>query len=90
MDKAISLIERGFMSPPVGINQFSGSVFIDTGAAWQDGSSPDEYFTGVGMELHADAILFYGLNIKMRLGLASGLDDVIGANRLYISLGASF
>jgi len=86
----ISLIERGLMSPPVGVNQFSGSIFVDSGATWQEGNSPDEYFTGVGMELHTDAVLFYGLNLKMRLGLASGLDEDIGTNRFYLSLGASF
>ncbi len=86
----IALIERGYMTPPVGMNQISGSVFVDTGAVWQDGSSPEKYYTGVGAELHADSNLFYGLNIRIRLGVASGLDDAIGDNRMYFSLGSSF
>ena len=86
----LALVERGYMSPPVGLNQLSGSFFMDSGAAWQDGNSPDNYFTGVGAELHADVNLFYGLNVQMRLGVASGLDDATGDNRAYISLGSSF
>ena len=86
----LDLVERGIMSPPVGLIQYSGSVFVDSGAAWQTGHSADKYYTGVGMELHADISLFYSLNLRMRLGVAKGLDDVIGDERVYFSLGASF
>jgi len=86
----LDLVERGFMSPPVGLIQYSGSVFVDSGATWQTGHSPDKYYTGVGMELHADVNLFYGLNLRMRLGVATGLDEVIGDEQAYFSLGASF
>jgi hypothetical protein len=86
----LDLVERGFMSPPLGLVQYSGSVFVDTGATWQVGRSADNYFTGVGVELHADVNLFYGLNLRVRLGFAKGLDDIIGDNRAYFSLGASF
>jgi len=86
----LDLVERGFMSPPVGLIQYSGSVFVDSGATWQTGHSPDKYYTGIGMELHADVNLFYGLNLRMRLGVATGLDEVIGDEQAYFSLGASF
>ena len=86
----IALVERGWMAPPVGVIQWAGSAFIDTGASWNDGGTPDEYYTGVGVELHGDLSLFYGLNLKLRLGLASGLDDQLGDDRAYLSLGAAF
>jgi hypothetical protein len=86
----IGLVERGLMAPPVGIIQWAGSAFIDSGATWTEGDSPDEYLTGVGLELHADVSLFYGLNMKMRLGVASGLDQRLGEERAYFSLGAAF
>ncbi|HEY9052148.1 MAG TPA: hypothetical protein VIQ03_11425, partial [Gammaproteobacteria bacterium] len=86
----LGLIERGIMAPPVGIMQFSGSLFIDSGAAWNDGNSPDQYYTGTGVELHADLNLFYGINLKMRLGYAKGQDKILGDERTYFSLGASF
>lgn len=84
-----SLIERGFMSPPVGVIQWSGSVFTETGAAYND-TSPEQYYTSVGVELQADINLFYGITSRMRLGLASGLDSEIGEERIYFILGASF
>ena len=86
----LGLVERGIMAPPVGIIQWAGSLFIDSGAVWHDGRSPEKYYTGAGIELHADINLFYGLNMKARLGFASGLDDQLGEDRLYFSLGAAF
>ncbi|TNF38876.1 MAG: hypothetical protein EP315_00570 [Gammaproteobacteria bacterium] len=86
----LGLIERGLMAPPIGLMQWSGSLFVDSGATWNEGNSPDNYFTGAGLELHADVNLFYGLNMRLRLGYASGLDKVLGDERLYLSLGASF
>lgn len=86
----LGLIERGLMAPPVGLIQWSGSVFMDSGATWNNGSSPDNYYSSAGFEIHADVTLGYRLNTHMRLGFASGLDDVIGEDRVYFSLGASF
>lgn len=84
-----ALIERGLMSPPAGLIQWSGNLFVETGAAYEE-TSADEYFSSAGLELQADVNLFYGLTTRMRLGLASGLDEVIGENRVYFNLGASF
>ncbi|HED32880.1 MAG TPA: hypothetical protein ENJ08_01500 [Gammaproteobacteria bacterium] len=84
-----SLIERGWMAPPVGIIQWSGAVFAESGAAYND-SRPDEYFSSVGFELQGDINLFYGLTSRMVLGFASGLDENIGEDRFYFNLGASF
>ncbi|MCW8854366.1 MAG: hypothetical protein OQK72_06665 [Gammaproteobacteria bacterium] len=86
----LDLVERGYMAPPVGLVQWSGSVFMDTGAAWDNGNSPNNYYSSAGFEVHADVNLFYRLTTRMRLGFASGLDDVIGEDRVYFSLGASF
>lgn len=83
------LLEAGIMSPPLGLVQWSGSVFAETAAAY-DGRSADTYYSGVGVELHADINLFYGLTSRMRLGYARGLDENIGDERMYFMLGASF
>lgn len=84
----ISLVERGVMAPPVGLMQLSGSVFTDRGMAWQD-TAGDPY-TSYGAELHADANLFYGITFRMRLGYARGTDDILGDERVYLTLGSSF
>ena len=86
----LDLVERGFMAPPLGLIQYSGSMFVDTGASWNEGQTPEKYYTGAGLELHADVSLFYGVNLRMRLGAAKGLDRTIGDERIYFSLGASF
>lgn len=83
------LIERGFMSPPVGLIQWSGSVFAETGDAYE-GTSVDEYYSSAGFELQGDVNLFYGITTRMRLGIASGFNDVIGEQRIYFDIGASF
>lgn len=82
-------IERGAMAPPVGIMQWSGGAFIETGAAY-DTSSPDKYFSSAGLELTADLNLFYLAPFRARLGLAHGFDSTIGETRAYFSLGSSF
>lgn len=83
------LLETGIMSPPLGLVQWSGSVFVETAAAY-DGSSADNYYSGAGLELQADINLFYGMTSRMRLGYARGLDEDIGDERMYFMLGASF
>ncbi len=83
------LLETGWMSPPLGIIQWSGSVFAETAAAY-DRRSADKYYSGAGVELQADINLFYGITSRMRLGYARGLDEDIGDERIYFMLGASF
>ncbi len=83
------LLETGIMSPPLGIIQWSGSVFAETAAAY-DERSAEKYYSGAGVELQADINLFYGMTSRMRLGFARGLDENIGDKRMYFMLGASF
>jgi hypothetical protein len=84
----IQRIERGFMAPPVGLMQWSGAVFAETGAAYQD--SPQNYYSSAGFEINADLDLFYSLGIRLRTGYAHGFDANIGDDRLYLTLGGSF
>ncbi len=82
-------IKRGLMVPPVGLHQLAGVLFVETGSAWNSGGTPDEYYTGSGVELVADISVVYQLNIRTRLGYGHGFDD-IGEDRVYVSLGAAF
>ncbi len=82
-------VERGWMAPPIGLLQWSGQLFVDSGAAWEHGSSPDSYHTGAGIELLSDINLFYLMNLRLRLGYAHGF-DAGGDDRLYLDLGDSF
>ena len=82
-------IERGFMAPPAGLNQVYGSVFAETGDAWDDGRRPDNPASDAGVEAHADVVLFYQMLFHLRLGYAYGFADN-GGNHAYLQLGSSF
>jgi hypothetical protein len=81
-------IERGVMTPPVGIMQWFGSVFAETGSAYQD--SPDTYYSSAGIEITADINVFYNLLLRTRVGYAHGFDSEIGEDRIYLKVGSSF
>ncbi len=81
-------IEKGYMTPPAGIMQWFGTVFAETGSAYQD--SPDSYYSSAGFELTADINLFYSLTLRTRLGYAHGFDREIGEDRVYLKIGSSF
>jgi len=81
-------IERGIMVPPVGVQQLSGLLFAEAGAAWSGVEVPN-YHRTLGAELNADLNLFYGLDFRLRLGLAEGLDEG-GETRAYLALDSAF
>jgi hypothetical protein len=85
----VARIERGFMAPPMAIHQVSGSVFAETGEAWNTGRNPGDYSTGAGIEANAEVNLFYALAFHLRLGYAHGFADN-GSNQVYLKLGSSF
>jgi hypothetical protein len=86
----ISRIERGWMIPPIGINQLHGTLFYDAGGVWDYGSGPDHYYTGAGFELDADLDVFYNLRLRTSLGFAKGFDKTLGENKVYLRIGSEF
>lgn len=85
----LKLVERGIMAPPIGLSQWSGLLFVDSGAAWDEGSWPEGRSTGIGAELLSDLNLFYLFDLRLRLGYAHGL-DAGGDDRFYLGLGSNF
>lgn len=83
--------DHTIMAPPIGVSGWSIRSFVDNGIAWQDGESISdaEYKAGLGAELVFDSNLFYYLNLKFRLGFASGVSEG-GDNIIYSELGGSF
>jgi hypothetical protein len=81
-------LETGFMAPPVGLMQWFGTVFAETGSAYQD--SAETYYSSAGFELTADVNLFYNLTLRTRVGYAHGFDKDIGDDRVYLKIGSSF
>jgi hypothetical protein len=82
-------IDRHAMSPPVGIDRLSASVFMDAGSVWDNGSARSRYYRGAGVELLGEIKLLYRLPVPLRLGIARGLDAPSG-NHVYIQLGQVF
>jgi hypothetical protein len=81
-------LERGIMAPPVGLMQWFGTVFAETGSAYRD--SPDRYYSSLGLELDTDISIFYNVVIRVSAGLAHGFDDDIGDDLAYLRIGSSF
>ncbi|MDT8282263.1 MAG: hypothetical protein RQ982_05545, partial [Gammaproteobacteria bacterium] len=80
--------EDGIMAPPVGIMQWFGTVFAETGSAYQD--SADKYYSDAGLEITVDMALFYNVILRTRIGYAHGFDREIGDDRVYVKIGSSF
>jgi outer membrane protein assembly factor BamA len=82
-------LERGFMSPPVGLHQIYGSVFYNAGEAWRDSLDSDEIRQGAGIEVTTELVFGYGLGFNLRAGYANGF-DTNGEDQFYLKLGATF
>lgn len=82
-------LERGWMTPPLGLHQLHGALFAEAGAAWSVSRKPDQYYSSYGAELSADAVLFYNAGFNLTLGYAHGVDE-IGEDQVYLRIGASF
>ncbi len=90
------VIDRGLLPIPFGIGRTYGSMFIDVGKAWdKGGSSNNRYSTnkamvGVGIEIKADLVFGYSAVVPVKIGFSRGLDDNVGNNEIYLTLGADF
>jgi hypothetical protein len=85
----IADIDRAAMSPPVGINRLSTTLFLDAGSVWNQGAATAPIYKGMGIELNAEIKLFYQMFIPMSLGVAHGF-DLNSGNRLYLNFGQTF
>lgn len=85
----VTRIERGFMAPPLGIDQIHTTLFYEAGAAWDTGSDPQEYYRSAGIEVNVDSVLFYYLPIQLSFGYAKGFDKG-GDKEYYLRLGSAF
>jgi outer membrane protein assembly factor BamA len=85
----IARTERGIMTPPLALHQWSGTLFADSGGAWQEGGAPSAYRSGAGLELNFDSALFYSLRFNLRLGYAHGF-DAGGEDQVYLRIGVPF
>ena len=81
--------ERGFMTPPIGLNQISGSIFYNAGDAWQDSFDSSALRDGAGVELISELVFGYNLDFDLRAGYAKGF-DLNGESQVYLNIGRTF
>jgi len=82
-------VERNWSLFPVGLGDISGSLFVDSGAAWNAGEDVDQ-LTGVGGQLTAEVKLGYNMTLPISLGYAKGLDSEDGKYQSYITMQSAF
>lgn len=85
----LSSIERNLGVLPVGLGNVGANVFIDHGAAWQEGQ-PSDYLTSAGVELSTELVVFYAMPLPVRLGYAHGFDQHAGKDEVYLTVGYQF
>lgn len=82
-------IERGVRTWPFFFQRMHAALFYDIGNAWDGGTQLSEFRDGVGAEVKMDMILGHLLPLRLRLGLAQGLDEE-GKTQVYLTIGNSF
>lgn len=82
-------VERGWMAPPLGLDHIRGKGFYDIGAAWSKGSGDKEYYAGIGTEATFALVIGYRIPLDVTIGFARGLDDDIGEDQVYVTVGGT-
>ncbi|MBF0470327.1 MAG: PD40 domain-containing protein [Gammaproteobacteria bacterium] len=83
-------VERGWMAPPLGLDQIHGGWFFESGATWSlDEASPQQLYSSSGLEIHFDTVLFYSMGLRLTAGFAIPLQEA-GENEFYLRLGGPF
>ena len=85
----LTRIERNWSLYPIGLGDLSGSLFVDSGAAWNSGDDIDQ-LTGIGAQITLEAKLGYKLTLPVTLGYAYGLDSEVGKEEFYLSVSGDF
>ncbi len=91
-------VDRHLMTPPLGINRLSATLFFDRGRAFDkslvDGVPYDRrdngYYDSWGVELQAEIKLGYLFMLPLRIGFARGNDRELGEEQWYVQLGRAF
>lgn len=85
----IALIERGLMTPPIGLHQLHGKLIYNWGESWNQSSDVPDLRRGAGIEFTAELVLGYWLPMNVRMGYAKGF-DLGGEEQTYIEARVPF
>ncbi|MFC1503763.1 hypothetical protein ACFL53_05460, partial [Pseudomonadota bacterium] len=81
--------ERNWSLYPVGLGDISGSLYVDSGAAW-DTRKDAKQLTGVGTQITIETKLGYNLTLPVTFGYAKGLDSDKGKNQFFVRIASFF
>lgn len=82
-------IEHGISTWPFFFQRTHAAFFYDIGNAWDKDTRLSDFRRGVGVEIKMDMTLGHLLSLRLRLGLAKGLDED-GERQTYFTIGNSF
>jgi hypothetical protein len=82
-------LDHGFSTVPVFFRQLKGSVFVDSGGAFDGFLADANYLTGAGAELLLESMFGYYLFGNLRVGYARGFGPQ-GINEFYLLFGGGF
>jgi len=85
----IKRFEKTASSLPIGIQQISGTVFTESGAAWEGKINSNYFHSSVGTEVKIHLNLFYLMPTILRAGYAYGMSKD-GEQQFYLSVGSSY
>jgi hypothetical protein len=81
--------ERNWGLLPLGMGDIAGTLFVDSGSAWDSGESYDA-ITGVGAQIQIEFKLGYNYSLPINIGYAYGTDDALGKDYLYLNFGSNY
>ncbi|HEY4485250.1 MAG TPA: hypothetical protein VI702_02845, partial [Nitrospiria bacterium] len=82
-------IEHGISTWPFFFQRTHAAFFYDIGNAWDKDTKLADFHRGIGIEIKMDMVLGHLLPLRLRLGLAQGLDRD-GETQTYFTIGNSF
>ncbi|WP_022941805.1 hypothetical protein [Psychromonas hadalis] len=81
--------ERNWGLFPLGMGDIAGTVFVDSGSAWDVGEKYDP-ITGFGAQIQLEFKLGYNYALPINLGYAYGTDDALGKDYFYLNFGSAY
>ncbi|WP_038125482.1 hypothetical protein [Vibrio nigripulchritudo] len=82
-------VERNWGLNAIGIGDISGSLFIDSGAAWSKKQSKRQ-LTSAGASIAVEAKIGYSFTLPITIGYAHGFDSKLGKDKFYVNVVSDF
>ncbi len=85
----VATLDAGLSTLPIFFQKIHGSIFYDSGNAWNGALSIRDFRDSAGIEIRFDSTVLYGYNITFAIGAAYGFKED-GLLEYFITFGSSF